>query len=172
MIANFNTSQTIAQIAQYLMIAAQTAPKGRGIDTLTILSLAPEEQSMLVTRMKEMSVRDGLSFFARDADNIAKSDAVILVGTKGDMRGLNCALCGFSTCAEKPLSIACVFNTVDLGIALGSLVSSAAGFKVDNRIMFSAGQAAIEQRLLDDNVLVAFAVPLAMESKSIFFDRG
>jgi uncharacterized ferredoxin-like protein len=43
--------------------------------------------------------------------------------------------------------------------------------RVDNRIMFSAGKAALNLGILGDNVRVAYGVPLYTGSKSIFRDR-
>jgi uncharacterized ferredoxin-like protein len=164
--------KTIEHITHCIMIAAQTAPKGRGMDTLAIQSVSEKEKQSIISRMRKIGEQnEDSSFFLRDAENIAVSDAVILIGTRADVRGLNCGLCGFATCNEKPALQPCVFNTVDLGIALGSAVCSAMEFKVDNRIMYSAGKAAAELQLLGKDINWIFAVPLSVTSKSIFFDR-
>ncbi len=164
--------KTIDHITHCIMLAAQTAPKGRGIDTLIIQSISENEKKSLISKMKKIGKQnEDSSFFLRDAENIADSDAVILIGTKADVRGLNCGLCSFPTCVEKPALLPCVFNTVDLGIALGSAVCSAMEFKVDNRIMYSVGKAAAELQLLGKNINCIFAIPLSISSKSIFFDR-
>lgn len=164
--------KTINHITNCILIAAQTAPKGRGVDTLEIRSVMEKEKKSLISRMKKIGKQnEDSAFFLRDAENIAISDAVILIGTKADARGLNCGLCGFAICGEKPVSQSCVFNTVDLGIALGSAVCSAMEFKVDNRIMYSVGKAAAELQLFGKETNCIFAIPLSVSSKSIFFDR-
>lgn len=66
----------------------------------------------------------------------------------------------------------CSFNSGDLGIAVGSAVSVATDHRVDNRIMYSAGKAALELGLLGDGVAIAFGVPLSATGKNPFFDRG
>ncbi|MDR0368671.1 MAG: DUF2148 domain-containing protein [Bacteroidales bacterium] len=154
------------------MIAAQTAPKGRGTDMLHIQTVSEKEKIALISEMKKIGGQsEDTAFFLRDAENIAASDAVILIGTKADARGLNCGLCGFDICGDKPTEQTCVFNTIDLGIALGSAVCSAAAFKVDNRIMYSAGKAAEQLQLLGKDIHCIFAIPCSVSSKSIFFDR-
>ena len=142
----------VKDIAIQLMIAAQTAPKGRGVDTLKFLVLTGDEKDELATMMDKIACRDNVDFFARDAKNIRACSAVLLIGTDNSVRGLNCALCGHATCSQKPSTQPCVFNEVDLGIAIGSAVSSAGMFKIDNRVMYSAGKTAIEMNLMEKNV--------------------
>jgi uncharacterized ferredoxin-like protein len=60
----------------------------------------------------------------------------------------------------------------DLGIAVGSAVSVAADHRIDNRVMFSVGRAALKLGLLPDDVVNCYGIPLSISSKSIFFDRG
>ena len=60
---------------------------------------------------------------------------------------------------------------MDLGIALGSAVSIAADNRIDNRIMFSAGVAAMEMNLLGPGVGEIIGIPLSATKKSIYFDR-
>lgn len=88
--------------------------------------------------MKEMIKRRGGSrFFQRDAGNILESEAVLLIGTKFNPIGVDqCGLCGFKSCEDKSKAHPCVFNTGDLGIAVGSAVSVAMDSRVDNRIMY------------------------------------
>ena len=59
---------------------------------------------------------------------------------------------------------------IDLGIALGSAVSIAADYRVDNRIMYSIGKAAAEMKYADDSV-VWHGIPISISGKNIFFDR-
>ena len=82
-------------------------------------------------------------------------------------------MCGFKNCDEKNKypSHPCVFNTGDLGIAIGSAVSVAMNHRVDNRIMYTVGQAVIEMGLLGDYVKIVYGIPLSVSSKNPFFDR-
>jgi len=60
--------------------------------------------------------------------------------------------------------------SIDMGIALGSACAVAADARVDNRIMFSAGKAAMEMGYADGDVLWN-GIPLSVSGKSPFFDR-
>jgi len=164
--------KSIQQIANCIMIAAQTAPKGRGMDCLSIKTINEQEKNELILLMKKISEQENAAFFFRDAENIQQSDAVILVGCQSEMRGLNCGLCGHTHCTEKPHNQPCAFNITDLGIAIGSAVSTAMQFKIDNRIMYSAGKAATLLNLLGEKITCIFAIPISVSKKNIYFDRG
>ena len=84
----------------------------------------------------------------------------------------NCGFCGYKDCEEnlKDKGI-CAFNTGDLGIAIGSAAAVAADHRVDNRVMFTAGRAALNLNLLGEEVKIAYGIPLSVGSKSPFFDR-
>jgi len=56
-------------------------------------------------------------------------------------------------------------------IAIGSAVSVAADHRVDNRVMYSVGIAAVNIGLLGFDVRIAYGIPLAARGKNIFFDR-
>jgi len=164
---------TLRQIAEQMMVAARTAPKARGTDNLIIGTAFNETIRMLSDKMKEIGERENLSFFFRDSVNILHSTGVVLIGTRIKSLGLNCGLCGFKTCMlkDKSPSTPCVFNTHDLGIAVGSAVSVAADNRVDNRVMFSVGRAAYELNLLGEDVPIIFGIPLSASAKNPFFDR-
>ena len=112
----------------------------------------------------------GLKFFLRDADNILQAEAILLLGTRQQLQGLNCGHCGFSTCADKPEVVPCALNSVDLGIAVGSACAMAADLRLDTRVMFSAGLAAQRLGMLGDCKCV-MAIPVSASSKNPFFDR-
>ena len=88
-------------------------------------------------------------FFLRDAENILSAEAVVLVGTRQQVQGLDCAYCGFARCAQKPQDTPCAINAIDVGIAVGSACSVAADHRADTRVMFSAGMAAQQLGLLE-----------------------
>jgi len=83
-------------------------------------------------------------------------------------------MCGFENCAAKTAypDVPCVFNTGDLGIAIGSAVSVAMDARVDNRIMYTVGQAVRQMGLLGKDVKIIYAIPLSGTSKNPFFDRA
>jgi len=62
-------------------------------------------------------------------------------------------------------------SAVDLGIAIGSAVSIAADLRVDNRVMYSVGKAALNVGILGDDVKIAYGIPLSISGKNPFFDR-
>lgn len=175
MFINEQTSRTEAllSVARHMMTAARTAPKACGIDNLEIAMVTGADIETLAAKMHELGIQPKRSFFLRDAENICNSEAVVLIGTHLRTQGLDCGLCGFPSCSAKQTaneSIPCIFNTNDLGLAIGSAVSVAADNRVDNRVMYSVGVAARELGLLTDCPII-MAIPIACMGKSPFFDR-
>lgn len=169
----FNRDQVI-DIAKKMMIAARTAPKGRGLDHLEMMLITGSDIQALADAMEQGVQRHKRLFFVRDAANIRVCDAVIVFGSTMSTLNLNCGYCGYATCEEKKEAGAqypCVFPITDLGIAMGSACSIAADNRVDTRVMFSAGVAALELGWLSEQVTAAFALPISATSKSPFFDR-
>lgn len=163
---------SVRDVANKMMLAARTAPKARGRDNLVIALAEKDEIAKISAAMHELAKVSELPSFTRDAENILKSEVIFLIGTKLIPVGLNCGLCGFPTCQEKGKypKQPCVFNTSDLGIALGSAVSVAMEHRIDNRVMFSIGMAARKLELLGKEVAICFGVPLSAAGKNIFFD--
>jgi len=131
--------------ARQICTAARTAPKGKGKDLLVAAVVSDDEKDALVARMREIGNEQDLPFFLRDAENVDAVSLLVLLGSRKDPLGLpGCGFCGFSDC-ETMLKAGgcCSFNTGDLGIAIGSAVSVAADLRIDNRVMYSAGKAAV-----------------------------
>ena len=166
---------SLIRVAEKMLIAARTAPKGRGIDNLVGAYLVKEDIEILTQKMIEIGNRENMkALFERDAANISNCEVVVLLGIRIATTGLKyCGLCGFPDCNEKNMhpENPCTFNTTDLGIAIGSAVSKASEERVDNRIMFSIGMAAKEMQLLGEDVKIVFGIPLSASSKNPFFDR-
>lgn len=164
----------VLQAAEQLCIAARTAPKGKGKDLLVTAIVTGEEKDQLCKKMREIAGRDQLGFFGRDAANVEGVEVVVLFGTRREPLGLPaCGYCGFANCGAMAKAGAfCSFNVGDLGIALGSAASRAADLRLDNRIMYSLGKAALEIGLLGQEVALAYGIPLSATGKSPFFDRG
>ena len=163
-------NENIKDIAKMLMTAARTAPKARGTDNLVLALATGDTIVELSESMKRLATERNMTFLNRDAENILQCGAIVLFGMKISPLGLNCAACGFKTCAEKPMNVPCFFNANDIGIAIGSAASLAADMRVDSRVMFSVGQAVLDLNLLPGCSMV-LALPLAVKGKSIFFDR-
>ncbi|MDD4003925.1 MAG: DUF2148 domain-containing protein [Elusimicrobiaceae bacterium] len=167
-----NRTAHLLSVADKLMTAARTAPKAHGIDNLLIAKLDGDDLAALAAKMRELAARHGIPFFSRDADNVAASSCVVLVGASTGPRGLKkCGMCGFASCAEKPQAAPCVFGVVNLGIALGSAAAAAADERVDTRVMYTIGQAAMELGLLGPDAKIVFGFPLSATGKNPFFDR-
>ncbi|WP_455498362.1 ferredoxin domain-containing protein [Coprobacter sp.] len=160
----------ILAAARQIMAAARTAPKGKGVDILEIITITDEEIKKLSQEMKILSEKTNLKFLLRDSENILSADALILIGTKELKQSLNCKYCGFSTCAEKPQDTPCAINSIDVGIAVGSACAKAADLRVDSRVMFSAGWAAQNLGWLKECRQI-IGIPISVSSKNPFFDR-
>lgn len=166
--------ETIIDVAKKMMIAARTAPKARGIDHLKIMMAESETIAIISQKMKEIGREINSPTFLRDAENITQSTSLILIGTEIKTMGLKkCGLCGFPNCEakEKHADIPCVFNTGDLGIAMGSAVSIAMDNRIDNRIMYTIGIAVKELELMGKETKIIYGIPLSATSKNPFFDR-
>jgi len=164
--------ERLLQVANEMMTAARTAPKGKGFDIIEVALATGETIELLSKAMLKYSEKTGLKFIIRDAENILQSEAIILIGTKQKIHSLNCGYCGFETCAAKNEfpDVPCAINTVDVGIALGSACSVAADHRVDSRVMFSVGRVAQELDLMPGCSSI-YGIPISCSSKSPFFDR-
>jgi uncharacterized ferredoxin-like protein len=156
-----------------MVVAARTAPKGRCRNHIKIAIAELHEIKMLSEKMKEIGEGRHQQPFLRNAENILAAPIVVLIGCMYKSVGLDCGLCGFANCAERDLHPAspCVFNPLDLGIALSSAVGIAADNRTDNRIMYTIGIAALELNLLGDEIKMVLGIPLSATSKNPFFDR-
>jgi len=166
--------EIVLHIAGEMLAAARTAPKARGNDRLFLAILEQHEIEQLSEAMIQMASGEGPEFFIRDAKNLLQADVVIVMGTKYETQGLQrCGYCGFDNCDQKNKhpEVPCVFNTGDLGIAVGSAVSVAMDRRIDNRIMYSAGYVAVKTGLTPSEVKLAYAIPLSVSAKNPFFDR-
>jgi uncharacterized ferredoxin-like protein len=171
--------------ASMMAVSARTAPKTRGVDSVQTVILTGEDLEKLAATMekkvKEKSTE--LPGFKRDADNVRGSAAVLLIGVsrnpKRIERPLNCGGCGFENCkdllaagkhdGEDFTGPLCIFQAVDLGIALGSAVKLAGELNIDNRIMYTVGAAAKKLNLLDSDFIIG--IPLSAIGKNPYFDR-
>jgi uncharacterized ferredoxin-like protein len=163
----------LLEVARKICIAARTAPKAKGSDYLVTMVLTGTEKDEIAEEMERIGEETGVAFFIRDANCLRSAAALVLLGTKIKTLGVsNCGFCGFKDCAENEKNQGiCAFNTGDLGIAVGSAASIAADHRVDNRIFFTAGRAAINLNTLGSDVKIAYGIPLSVNGKNIFFDR-
>jgi uncharacterized ferredoxin-like protein len=159
-----------------MVISARTAPKAAGQDFVITAVIEGPELRQLGEAMVTYGKRTGRTNFDRDGENVLNSEAVVLIGIKdADVVGLDCAACGSLTCIE-PNTVEgefagpnCALRLLDMGIALGSAVKTAAMLNVDNRIMYRVGVVAREAGLIDADFVMG--IPLSAAGKSIYFDR-
>lgn len=157
--------------AGQMMTAARTAPKAKGMDIVEVAVVEGEDIKRLSDRMREMFDSNGLHFFLRDADNILSAECIVLVGTQSSPLGMNCGYCGFAHCADRTPGVPCAFNINDVGIAVGSACATAADLRLDTRVMFSAGQAAMTLGWPCKGCTGVIAIAVSASSKNPFFDR-
>ena len=95
--------KSVLDTAARMCAAARTAPKTRGIDFIRTCVLTGEEKEALAQEMDRLAPVLDYPFFTRDAGNIRASQAVVLIGTSYQQRGLNegCQYCNHTNCAAK-----------------------------------------------------------------------
>jgi uncharacterized ferredoxin-like protein len=173
--------EALLQAAKLMLIAARTAPKTSGIDDILTSIVYGKEKDSITDKMEEIAEERKIEGFRRDAKNVKDSEAVVLIGVRGNKSaGLNCGACGFKDCAkfekaQKKLGKdfvgpTCLFKALDLGIALGSAAKTASLLNVDNRIMYRIGTAASKLKMLPEATVI-MGIPISAKGKSIYFDR-
>ncbi|MBR1769911.1 MAG: ferredoxin [Bacteroidales bacterium] len=163
----------ILETAQAMAVAARTAPKARGTDNLVIKICERKDIELISAQLEKDYEQTGMEFLMRDSRNILSAPYILLIGSRVQVLGLNCAYCGFPSCEEKIKAgenIPCFFNSEDLGLAVGSAVSLCADRRIDSRVMYSAGSAALKLNLMD-GATQCLAICLSVSSKNPFFDR-
>jgi uncharacterized ferredoxin-like protein len=131
-----------------MVVAARTAPKAQGEDKIKAVIVTGKEKEDLANTMEQLEK-------IRDSKNVRDSEAVVLLGVE------------FGNPTEDWINFKA--KLIDLGIALGSAVKVASELNVDNRIMHSAGDAAMKMGLLRADEIIG--IPLSIKGKNIFFDR-
>ena len=176
-------SDAIKNVAGLMALAARTAPKAVGIDSITIEIISGKEQEKIAEKMILIAAETGMDFFRINGEQVRVSDATVLIGVGGKKTlGLNCGGCGYATCNEMAEACTaakshkthymgpnCIFKVSDLGIAVGSAVKTASMHNVDNRIMYSAGVAAMQLGIIKGCSIV-YGIPLKASGKNIYFD--
>ncbi len=173
-------------IAAKLMAAsARTAPKTQGVDRIVTMIITGEEKENVAKAMEQKAKQKKIfaSTFNRNAEDVRNSTAVLLVGVKGTVpkpeKPIDCGACGYHSCAEfikaekkmgeDFIGPVCMFEAMDLGIALGSAVKMASEMNIDNRLMYTIGAAVKTLNLMEADVIIG--IPLSVSGKNIFFDR-
>jgi uncharacterized ferredoxin-like protein len=166
-------TSAVVDVAALMASGARTAPKTRGIDNVEISVIDDSQtRTKLIEKMKEISKKENRPSLERDACSIASAPAIVLIGVKPVPSGLNCGFCGYKTCEElRKVSGICAYNSIDLGLAVGSAIGIASQFHIDNRVMYSIGRAAMDLGLFEKDIRQALGIPLSATGKNPFFDR-
>jgi uncharacterized ferredoxin-like protein len=177
--------ESVETVLSLMALSARTAPKGKGLDSLVMTGVTGEDLGLLAGEMTRLGDTLKLGIFKRDAKNVAASDGCLILGIAGQEGiGINCGGCGFQTCTDMHDHISsaprtaspfsgpnCVIKMADLGIAVGSAVKTASLHNLDNRVMYTAGVAALALGMVRP-CSVAYGIPLKASGKNIFFDRS
>jgi len=151
-------TEAVKTVAGLMALAARTAPKACGLDSITIEIVTGKDQEKIAERMILIAKETSVDFFRINGEQVKTSDATVLIGVGGEKTtGLNCGGCGYVSCNDMVKAGAaakshktdykgpnCVFKVSDLGIAVGSAVKTASIHNVDNRVMYTAGIAALK----------------------------
>lgn len=170
-------TDALLSTAKRMCAAAQTAPKGHGLDTIVTFIITGEEKDHLADEMERLGTEymgEGMpTWYGRDANGVRKAGAVVIIGAKHVRRGMShCGQCGFKNCAANAAAGGqCADTFLDLGIAIGSAVSVAGDDRIDNRIMFSIAQTLRHMPEYGPEY-AWYGIPLSVSSKNIFMDRG
>lgn len=76
-----NREKQAMDIAEKMMVAARTAPKGKGVDILECAVVDGSDKQRLADEMRAIAEEKGFKFFLRDALNVEASQCVVVVGT-------------------------------------------------------------------------------------------
>ena len=160
----------VIECAKQMMTAARTAPKAKGVDIIEVMMITDDDIVALSNALHQIGENLGRGGLMRDAGNLLEADAVVLIASREEAMCLNCGYCGFPTCGERPAGVPCAMNTIDVGIAVGSAVATAADLRLDTRVMYSAGYAALKLGWMPGcNYIIGS--PVSASSKNPFFDR-
>ena len=175
-------TEAVKTVAGLMALAARTAPKACGIDSVVIEIVTGKMQEKLAEKMIQIAKETAVVFFRINGEQVKASDATVLIGVSGEKTtGLNCGGCGYVSCTDmvKAGTAAkshktdykgpnCVFKISDLGIAVGSAVKTASIHNVDNRVMYTAGVAALKLGMLK-GCSMGYGIPLSASGRNIYW---
>lgn len=163
-------NNTVIEAAKLMMTAARTAPKAKGCDIIEIKLVTHDDIYALSNALRQLGDENKRPGMVRDANNILAAEAVLLIGSNELAMGLNCGYCGYNSCDARADGVPCAMNTIDVGIAVGSACATAADLRLDTRVMYSVGYAALKLGWLPKCNYV-IGIPVSAGSKNPFFDR-
>lgn len=169
---NLREAQAL-DIAQKMLVAARTAPKGKGIDVLECAVVNGDEKEALAVAMETIGKERGHAFFLRDAGCVRTCQCVVLVGTrpKDSIFELRLLRVPRPAARSPPKHLArSMWSMWASRSALPSRVRKPTG-----SIRASCSPLALPLNTLAYLVKVfsqVLAIPVSISSKSPFFDRG
>ena len=168
--------------AQWVVSDPTNLAQGIVNSTKQVVEAAKNGQTMLQSFQETVKIYEqGKRYYdaLKSVSNLVRSarkvqQCILLVGAVASyMSTAHCGLCGMGNCGNAMQhGTTCAFSGINLGIALGSAVGIAASHHIDNRIMFSAGKAAMKENMFSRRVTMAFGIPLSVSGKNIFYDRN
>lgn len=175
-------AEAVKTVAGLMALAARTAPKAVGLDSISTEIVTGKSQEKIGEKMIQIAGETGMGFFRINGEQVKISDATVLIGLRLEKGlGLNCGGCGYPTCAAMNKAQSskksrdsdfkgpnCLFKVTDLGIAVGSAAKTASMHNVDNRVMYSAGVAAMKLGMMKGCSIV-YAIPLKASGQNVFF---
>jgi uncharacterized ferredoxin-like protein len=172
-----NPEEVLKNAVTLMALSARTAPKAAGKDFVVIKALTGKEVVKLGEEMIDYGRENNKKNFDRDGENVKNSAAVLLIGLNNAQSvGLNCGACGYNHCEERQSHKGlefdgpqCALRILDMGIALGSAVKTAALLGIDNRIMYRIGVVAKKAGFIEANLVMG--IPCSATGKNIYFDR-
>ncbi len=156
-------------VAKLMAISAVNTKRKNMPTNLEVSILDEAEKEILVEEMFQMAEQYDDEIYSQMGESIRDANNLILVGLDDDSTlGLNCQACGFSGCEE--LSIIekkeifegpnCVFRTLDLGIAIGSVLRTANIHNVKTEVMIKGGLAGKKIGLSISRIVLAIPIYL------------
>lgn len=88
-------TEAVKTVAGLMALAARTAPKAVGLDSITIEIVTGKDQEKIAEKMLHLAAETGMDFFRINGEQVKVSDATFLIGVSGEKSlGLNCGGCG------------------------------------------------------------------------------
>jgi len=76
-------SDAVKSVAGLMALAARTAPKAGGLDSIKVEVLTGKDQDKLANQMNKRGKESKIDFFRINGDQVKVSDATLLIGVEG-----------------------------------------------------------------------------------------
>ena len=93
---------SLHQVAQLMCLAARTAPKGGGVDTITTAVVSKDTKDRLAAEMRKIGEEHSMKAYFLNSEEVDESECVVLIGaTLKRYLIKTCNFCGFDGCKEN-----------------------------------------------------------------------